>query len=194
MLQFIGRHPEGIPPRPRVLDVGCGQGHALSFLNNRWNVVGTDVSHEMLLAAPKRVKVAVQDRLALPFADGTFDIAFAFCVYHHVSDGEQSLHLQEVVRTLRPGARLFVFEHNPYNPVTQIVFRRAPVDRDCTMIPPARMRRMFAAAELSDVTTGYLLFTPQPVAARAPWVDATLRWLPLGGQYYVSGRKRGRPL
>jgi SAM-dependent methyltransferase len=191
MLRFLGRHSDGVPVRPRALDVGCGQGQALSFLRDAWNILGTDVSHEMLRAAPLGLKLAVQEELALPFSDETFDVVFAFCVYHHVAADQQVAHLREVVRTLRCGGRLFVFEHNPYNPVTQVIFRRAPIDRDCAMIAPARLRRMFADVEMAELTTGYVLFSPQAVADRAPWVDDALRWCPLGGQYYVSGRKRG---
>jgi SAM-dependent methyltransferase len=189
MLRHIDRDGGRMPDRPAALDVGCGKGPAVAFLDDRWRIVGTDVSGEMLKHGPARLKLAVQEQFALPFADGTFDVVFAFCVYHHIAREQHVRHLHEMVRVTRQGGWLFVFEHNPFNPVTQLVFRRAPVDRGCAMIAPGRLRRTFQMAGAVAVTTGYVLFFPQGAAERAPALEAALRRLPLGGQYYVAGRK-----
>jgi|tagenome__1003787_1003787.scaffolds.fasta_scaffold20490577_2 SAM-dependent methyltransferase len=175
--------------RPLALDVGCGQGRAVAFLSDRWRTVGTDVSREMLRRAAAGLRLAVQEPFALPFGDGTFDVVFAFCVYHHLDRADHARHLRELVRVARRGGRVFVFEHNPFNPVTQIVFRRAPIDRGCRMIAPAQLRRTCAAAGLDSLDTGYVLFAPEALARRAARLEAALRWLPLGGQYFVSGIK-----
>lgn len=185
MLREIG----DVATRPLALDVGCGGAPAVEFLSSRWRTVGTDVSLKMLSGGPSGLKLAVQEPFALPFRDDTFDIVFAFCVYHHLHRADHVRHLRELTRVLRPGGRLFVFEHNPFNPITQIVFRRAPVDRGCRMIPPMQLRRTFAAASLSSLRTGYLLFVPEVWARGLERVEAALRWLPLGGQYFVSGIK-----
>ena len=49
---------------------------------------------------------------------------------------EHVRHLRELARVVVPGGRVFVFEHNPYNPVTKRIFERAPIDRGCHMIKP----------------------------------------------------------
>jgi SAM-dependent methyltransferase len=180
---------DGGADRPLALDVGCGQGRAVAFLSPHWKTVGTDVSGEMLRHAANGLKLAVQEPLALPFRDDTFDVVFAFCVYHHLDRSDHARHLRELARVARPGGRLFVFEHNPFNPVTQMVFRRAPVDRGCRMIAPRRLRSTFAAAGLTALRTGYVLFAPEAWARRLDRVEAALQWLPLGGQYFVSGIK-----
>jgi len=189
MARRVARDPGGTAARPVALDVGCGKGPAVAFLGNRWKTFGTDVSCEMLKAAPRGLRLAVQEPFALPFPDETFDVAFAFCVYHHVAAHEHARHAREMLRVVRRGGRLFVFEHNPYNPVTRIVFGRAPVDRGCSLIAPSALRRTLDTAGAVDLEIAYVLFLPQIAAERLPAFEAALSWMPVGGQYYVTGRK-----
>ena len=174
--------------RMRLLDAGCGQGTAIAFLRPQADVIGTDISLPMLRAAVRRGPVAVQEPFALPFVDGTFDAAYAFCVYHHIDVRDHLRHLSELRRVVAPGGRVFVFEHNPYNPVTRRIFSRAPVDQGCHMIRPARLRGVFRAAGLTEIDQGYLLFLPERLWNWLALLEPSLAWLPLGGQYYVSGR------
>jgi SAM-dependent methyltransferase len=173
----------------RLLDAGCGLGTAAAFLQADARVIGTDVSLPMLREAVHRGPVAVQEPFALPFADGVFDAAFAFCVYHHIDESQRVRHLRELARVVAPDGRVCVFEHNPFNPVTKRIFERAPVDRGCRMIAPAQLRRLFRDAGLADVEQGYLLFLPQALWTWLGPVERALAWLPLGGQYFLSGRK-----
>jgi SAM-dependent methyltransferase len=173
----------------RMLDVGCGQGTAIAFLRDQARLIGTDVSLPMLREAAHCGPVAVQEPFALPFADGTFDVAYAICIYHHIEDDQQVRHLREVRRVLAPGGRACVFEHNPFNPVTKRIFERATVDRGCHMIKPARLRKIFKEAGFEDVEQGFMLFLPEKLWNWFGFIEPALGWLPLGGQYFVSGRK-----
>jgi SAM-dependent methyltransferase len=175
--------------RVRVLDAGCGQGTAFQFFDAATRMFGCDVSHGMLRHAATRRPVAVQEPLALPFADGTFDAAYAFCVYHHIPAADHRRHLSELRRVVATGGEVMVFEHNPYNPITARIFARAPIDQGCEMIPPPALRRLFRDAGFRDVTHGYLLFVPESVHRVFGFAERALAWLPLGGQYYVAGRK-----
>lgn len=179
----------GLPAHPLVLDVGCGQAPAVAFLAETWRTVGADVSPEMLKGAPAGCRLVVQEPCSLPFGDSTFDIAFAFCVYHHIERRDHVRHLREIARVLKPGGQVFVFEHNPWNPVTQLIFRRAPIDRGCHMIVPARLRRTFRDAGLAPDRTGYLLFFPERWIRVLDRLERRLSWLPFGGQYFVTARK-----
>ena len=175
--------------RLRILDAGCGPGTAMTFLRESCHVVGSDVSTAMLEHAVREGPVVAQEPFDLPFKTGAFDAAFAFCVYHHVPAEERVRHLREVSRVLRPGGRLYVFEHNPLNPVTRLVFNRAPVDQGCHMIPRRQLSRMFREAGLDDLRHGYLLFVPQSLGRIFGPLEPHLEWLPFGGQYFVSGRR-----
>lgn len=187
MRYLKARMPSG--RKLRLLDAGCGQGTAIAFLTEHARVIGTDVSLPMVREAVQRGPVAVQEPFDLPFADGTFDVAYAFCVYHHIDEAQHVRHLRELRRVLTPGGRVCIFEHNPYNPVTKRIFERAPVDRGCHMIKPARLRAIFKEAGLEAVEQGYMLFLPEKLWNWLGFIEPSLAWLPLGGQYFVSGRK-----
>lgn len=176
----------------RVLDAGCGQGNAFQFFGPHVRVFGCDVSTAMLRHAVVRGPVAVQEPYALPFADGTFDAVYAFCIYHHIPAEERVRHLKELRRVVRPGGEVMVFEHNPYNPVTRRIFRRAPVDQGCEMIAPGELGRMFRAAGFERLDHGYLLFVPEALHPWLGFLERWLSWLPLGGQYFVAGRNPRR--
>lgn len=175
----------------RVLDAGCGQGAAFGFFESDVHVFGADISLPMLRGAVRRGPVTVQEPFDLPFADDTFDAVFAFCIYHHIPDAEHVRHLSELRRVAKPGAEVMVFEHNPYNPVTARIFARAPIDRGCHMIKPGRLRDTFRQAGFERLDQGYLLFVPESLHGVFGAVEPALRWLPLGGQYFVAGRKSG---
>jgi len=160
----------------------------MGHLSGEFDVVGTDISHPMLQRSSQRGRVAVQEPFELPFASGAFDVAFAFCVYHHLDAADHVRHLRELARVVRQGGLVCVFEHNPVNPVTRRVFDRAPIDRGCTMIRAGRLRGVFGEAGLQRVRHGYILFIPQSLSATLGFLERWLEWLPLGGQYFVSGR------
>ena len=174
----------------RVLDVGCGQGTALSFLADHCDVIGTDVSTGMLQQRPPHARVVVQEPFDLPFVSGSFDAAFAFCVYHHIEAANHVRHLRELSRVVRPGGLVLVFEHNPLNPITRRVFTRAPIDRGCEMIPRQRLTQVFRDAQLEELRHRYVLFLPQFLFPFLGFSEPHLGRIPLGGQYYVAGRTR----
>ena len=186
LLRQIQRHAIG-GRRPRLLDAGCGQGTAIAYLNPHAAVFGTDVSMPMLEEAAGR-PVALQEPFSLPFARGTFHAAYAFCVYHHIETENRLRHLRELSRVVGPGGRVLIFEHNPYNPVTKRIFERTPVDQGWHMIKPGDLRALFLEAGLEDVEQGYFLFVPAALWKWFGFIERLLTWLPLGGQYFVSGR------
>jgi 2-polyprenyl-6-hydroxyphenyl methylase/3-demethylubiquinone-9 3-methyltransferase len=99
-----GRGP-GQPP-PRVLDVGCGEGHFAAELARRgFVVVGVDVAEEPLRRARAR-HPALEVRLVpvegtWPLADASFDVVWAGETIEHVID--TAGWLSQVRRVLRSG-------------------------------------------------------------------------------------------
>lgn len=98
--------------RERVLDAGCGAGHAgLALAPHAAQVVACDLSPEMLaqvraLAEARGLSNVVTrqgDVAALPFAAGEFDAAVSRYSAHHWPDPAAAL--AEIARVLRPGAR-----------------------------------------------------------------------------------------
>lgn len=78
-----------------VLETGCGLGREAERLLNEfgaWEVIATDVSFGMLLAARPRCSMLVQvDARYLPFADSSVDVIYSNCMYHHVGAHESVL-------------------------------------------------------------------------------------------------------
>ncbi len=93
-------------PGARVLDLGCGPGRDVRFLNELgFQTVGLDRSAGMLAEArPRVVAPFVQaDMRALPFADGSFDGVWACASLLHVPRAEAPAVLAEVRRVLEHG-------------------------------------------------------------------------------------------
>lgn len=182
----------GDPARLRMLDVGCGVGLAERFLFPRvGRLVAGDVSAAMIDEA-RRLLPEVDFRhlppRGLPFENDAFDVQFCCCVYHHVPLNERRAMVAELARVVRPGGLLFVFEHNPYNPLTRKIVRDCPFDRDAVLLAPRETRGLLRGAGLEVAEQRYYLFFPKMLGflrRLEPW----LGWLPLGGQYYVAARK-----
>ncbi len=102
----------------KVLDVGTGTGLSLPYFAEDFQVTGIDLSEDMLSRAAKRVNrkklhnvraLQIMDAGDLQFADGHFDSVLATFVMSVVPDPTKVL--SEMARVLRPGGRLYMFNH-----------------------------------------------------------------------------------
>jgi SAM-dependent methyltransferase len=173
-----------------VLDIGCGIGLMERLLGDRvGHLAGTDVSVAAVRTAAATVDCAsflAYDGLSLPFANGTFDAAFAVCVLHHVPPDDWAAVVREMSRVIRPGGALVVFEHNPWNPATRVVVSRCEFDRGVTLLSPRVLRRLLRGARLRAPAPRFLFFFPWKGRLwRA--LERGLRLLPLGAQHVVTG-------
>jgi ubiquinone/menaquinone biosynthesis C-methylase UbiE len=97
----------------RALDVGTGAG-ALAFALAPLvrEVVGLDPVPELLDLARERAlpntEFVAGDGTALPFPDGSFDLAATLRTLHHVARPERVV--AELVRVTRPGGRVLVVD------------------------------------------------------------------------------------
>jgi demethylmenaquinone methyltransferase/2-methoxy-6-polyprenyl-1,4-benzoquinol methylase len=102
-----------ISPTDRVLDVACGTGDLLFAAAPRARrAVGLDVTLRMLqLARAKRPATLVAgDMLALPFADGQFEVVTTGYGLRNVPDLSGAV--REIRRVLVPGGRLLSLDFN----------------------------------------------------------------------------------
>jgi SAM-dependent methyltransferase len=94
-----------LTPGARLLDAGCGSGRMLDDLARYGPVTGVDLSSESVAASRARghevVRAAIE---AMPFADGTFDLATCLDVIEHTPDDRATL--AELRRVTRPGGLL----------------------------------------------------------------------------------------
>jgi ubiquinone/menaquinone biosynthesis C-methylase UbiE len=104
-----------------VIDVGCGPGRltleAQRAAGPAAGVLGIDPSPEMIALARRKAdreqsttrfeEAPVQ---AIPAADGSFDVALASLMLHHVPAELQGRAFSEVLRVLKPGGRFVVLD------------------------------------------------------------------------------------
>ena len=100
----------------RILDIGCGAGrNAVPLAEAGAQVMGTDLSLPMLLAANERlhaahVHLAQAPMHALPVRERSFDLIVAHGIWNLASSGEEfRLAVAEAGRAAAHGAALFVF-------------------------------------------------------------------------------------
>ena len=105
----------GVPVRGRVLDAGCGGGGMpLSLAEEAASVVGIDPAERFQDAGVRlgrerglrNLHFALADGMALPFADGAFDLVLSHAVIEHVADAPQ--YLRECARVLTPGGFVYL--------------------------------------------------------------------------------------
>lgn len=103
----------------RILDVGCGTGddvlRLVASVGLGGSVVGVDLSADLLEVARQRATqsefppaFARTDASLLPFPNATFDAAMVSRVLIHTP--RPDVVLNEVVRVIRPGGRVVVFD------------------------------------------------------------------------------------
>ena len=108
-----------LPPRPRCLEIGCGQGVVTRVLVERCDaqVIASDYDPAQVAVAQERladvgglggpVEFRVVDARAMPFDGAAFDAVFSFGVLHHIPGAWREA-VAETARVLKPGG-WFVF-------------------------------------------------------------------------------------
>jgi len=189
VLRKLGHRPA------RILDFGGGVGNSLGFMMDAFagsEIVLLDPSAKSLDVARSRHPVGAKfrqfDGRTIPFPDKSFDLVFAACVFHHIPADRHVPLMREIDRVLTDGGSLFVFEHNPYNPLTARAVADCPFDVNAVLISAGEMRRRLSAAGLTPSRVVYRIFFPQFLRS----LRATERYLgrlPLGAQYYAHAIK-----
>lgn len=188
----------------RLLDVGCGNGILDSLLLAEMarkalagesgqagiQIDGVDVSKKSVEEAQ-----ALQlpfttfqefDGQHLPFEAGTFNVIIFCVVMHHVPLGIRVPLLEECHRVLKPGGVLFIFEHNPLNPLTQYIVKRCPFDADAVLLRAGVAAALLRRTGFRVVARKFINFFPnrglfQKLIPLEKWLGR----LPLGAQYYI---------
>jgi ubiquinone/menaquinone biosynthesis C-methylase UbiE/uncharacterized protein YbaR (Trm112 family) len=108
-----------------VLDNGCGTAkHAVWNAQHVGLMVGSDPATMFADDAVARITLTKADSRVLPFADATFDKAFAIDILEHFPLPVIDAYLAEQARVLKPGGRMLAFsntrEKSPIQPLIDI--------------------------------------------------------------------------
>lgn len=180
----------------RVLDVGCGIGNYHGIIAPAvGHLSGIDVSAACIEVARVRhpsVTYDCYDGRQLPYQDGAFDLAYAICVLHHVPVSAWNGFASELLRVVRPGGTVALYEHNPNHFLTRKVVTDCPFDRDAVLVPQARMAEIFAAAGGRGAELTAIATVP-PLSGRlrslTDGLDTLLAPLGWGTQYRYTCKK-----
>lgn len=179
-------------PVKRILEYGCGIGRNIPFLREAFpkvEIIGTDLSRASLETARRdQPDVAFFDEGDGTLNPGTFDLIFVAGVYHHIPISERGNVSNLLYQRLDSSGDLFIFEHNPYNPVTRRIVSNCPYDNDAILVLPRELRQYLKSAGFKYPRTEYCLFFP-PSFTRLAWLEPRLGWFPFGGQYFVHVSK-----
>jgi SAM-dependent methyltransferase len=98
-------------PSPKILDIGCGTGFNVEYLQARGykQVVGLDFSMDALGFCQSRnlTCLVCSDATHPPFGPVSFDMIMALDLIEHLADDTQAL--QHLTRILKPGGTLIIF-------------------------------------------------------------------------------------
>jgi len=103
----------GDPTGKFVLDVGCGKGRFARILAERHpgaRMCGLDLSPAMLGYVPAPIVRCAGSMTELPFADASFDGAYATESLEHAVEIDRAV--AEICRVVKPGGRIAIIDKN----------------------------------------------------------------------------------
>ncbi len=183
--ECIARQPR------RILDFGAGIGSSIPQFKQMFPdaaLTCLDVSERSLKIARNRhgdvAEYRTFDGNIIPYPAQHFDIAFASCVFHHIPAHRHVGLLNELRRVVVDDARLFVFEHNPLNPLTRYAVSACPFDQNAVLLTARTLRARALEAGFAHVRIAYRLFFPGFLRALRPFERGLTR-IPFVAQYYI---------
>ena len=176
----------------KILEFGCGVGRNLISFKAMYpeaELTGYDISKKSIDIASASVDGATFTSEISDLKIHHYDLIFIAGVYHHIQPSLRTGVSEGIYNCLKSNGRIFVFEHNPYNPVTQKMVRECPFDEDAVLLKAKELKTLLGDSGISVEQLKYTLFFPPNLFKRSNKLDKLFTWLPLGGQYYLSGRK-----
>ena len=187
MRRLVGGEPA------RILEYGCGVGRNIGSIREQFphsRVYGCDVSEKIIKAARAQNPEADFFVINENKTHMEFDLVLLANVLHHVPQAERENLAGGLARMLSIEGFVFVFEHNPFNPVTRRVVNNCPFDEDAVLLRPKEVSHLLVNAGLKIKQQGYCLFFPGFLKGMRR-LERSLAWLPLGGQYFIKALKPG---
>ncbi len=178
--------------RGLLLDFGCGIGLLTRLLVKHFpqsEVDGFDISRTSveqieLELARRATFTSNADELRVDY-----DAIVVANVLHHVKPEERPATMAFLAARLARNGRLFIFEHNPLNPVTRAAVDRCPFDEDAVLLRKNEAVRLLRNAGLKIERTQYIVFFPRFLRALRP-LERYLGWWPIGAQYALVATTR----
>ena len=192
LLQVVEKNTE-----LKVLDIGCGDGATEFFMQQyfpNWKIKGIDVSEKSIKVAEERnlknAEFSLYDGTTILFPYQSFDIIFIAGVLHHVDFSLHQTMVKEIYRVLKDKGRLYLYEHNPLNPITRYLVKTCIFDADAKLLKNQYATKLLQQNNLKIISKQFIIFFPRKgFFKHFIFLEKYLQWLPLGGQYFISASK-----
>ena len=174
------------PPDGRVLEVGCGLGHLLGWLTDRYQVVGSDINLWALEQARRNVPqgefvLQSADQLDL-FEDKSFQIVIAKHVVEHLDNPDAAI--LEMGRILARGGMLLLATPNLDSPMRRLKGKDWVGYKDPTHISLRRPAEWLDSVRFAGLV-------PKRVFSDGFWDPPYVPWLPSRLQKLLFGAPGG---
>lgn len=181
----------------KLLDFGCGDGASELFFSkyfSNWFITGIDVSKKSIDEAVEKnipnTIFEIFNGLEINETDDSFDIVFIAGVLHHVNFSLHNILLKEIYRILKKGGRLYLFEHNPLNPLTKYLVNTCVFDKDAKLLYNSYTKKILTNGQFIVTNNFFFIFFPIiSFFKKIIWLEKYLKWLPLGGKYFIRAVK-----
>jgi ubiquinone/menaquinone biosynthesis C-methylase UbiE len=174
------------PESGRILELGCGLGHLLSWLVNKFDVYGADINQWALSQASRNVPLG--KFVLLPaenlhaFPDKIFQVVIAKHVVEHLP--RPDLAISEISRVLTPGGLLLLVTPNTDS------LGRAVKKEDWIGYQDPTHISLWSPSKWLDQLRSYHL-KPRKVFSDGFWDAPYLSWLPTSVQKLLFGAPGG---
>jgi len=173
----------------QILEFGCGIGRNLPFLHKYFPAAAIsayDNSEESIKFARKEnSQVKFLDSQEILKVKSGYELILVANVFHHIPLAQRAQSMRLIESLLKAGGELFIFEHNPLNPLTRKAVATCPFDKDALLLKPAELKSYLRECGLNRFKMNYCLFFPAALK-RIRFVERVFTNIPLGGQYFIQ--------
>jgi len=178
----------------RILDFGCGIGRNIKYFKKYFQdseITGCDISAKSIEIAKKNnpdVKFFLLNNINIKENESRYDLIFTSCVFHHIEPGLRPESMNGIKSMIKKNGSFFIFEHNPYNPVTRKVVKDCIWDADAILLTKKETLNLTEQTGFTVKQKKYTLFFPAFLKIFR-FMEKYIGFLPFGGQYYVIAEK-----
>ena len=178
----------GYEPK-KILDLGCGVGTMLGLMIDKFSsssFYAYDESKKSMDYIKKIFpKINCLENLK---TNEKFDLIFLSSVVHHVKSTDRDAFFKNIYNLLNPNGVMFIFEHNPYNPITLKMVANCEFDADAELIKKNDLINLCKKNNFEIIKSGYIHFFPSKLGFLFK-LESYLKWFFLGAQYFCLFKK-----
>ena len=182
--------------KPKVMFLGLNPSTADEINNdptvtrciNYSKLWGYDVSPVSIKNEKKQINKTTFETNLDNIPKNYFDVIFIAVAFHHMSNQEQKETLLNCRNFLNENGCIYIFEHNPFNPLTRKIFNNCPLDKNAKMIYLKNIVSLAQMTGMKVVSKKYTLFFPKQLSF-LKFVEKFISWIPIGAQYYIILKK-----